>query len=177
MIEELEREEKKLEKEASRFVTKHRTGVSQSARFLTTGKRLDSGFARSEQRRLDASAERVRKVRAQVTSMRVQMRTLKSDQPFTDKALEAIATMQDDFKAIYEQHVASAEKPPLKALMNDRRVAIAHEILMLELQIVYGELESLRWYMEEYNVDVGPVNRGSVPVSTEDGIDAVFASL
>ncbi|MGM0987922.1 MAG: hypothetical protein ACQEXI_13195 [Pseudomonadota bacterium] len=176
MIAELEREEAQLEKEVSGiagvYLTPYRRKKGRPRPASPQDDHVDSLI-----RRFRAAAERVRRVRQQVTVLRGHMRRFDATEAFTSQGFERIESAQETFRDMQREYRALVSSPMASRLMRNRRVVIEHEILMLELEIVFGELESLRWYMEEHNVDVGPVNEGSVPVSTGEQIDAIFDRL
>lgn len=176
MIEELEREEKQLGAEASRIANRQKARKLMLSRAFSRGNNSDMTLSK-EIDKLNESAERFRTFRAKITSLRIQMKHLQSNEAIPQADIAQIEHMQADFREIYDSYASYAGDDALKHFFDDRRFAIAHEIVLLELVIVYGELESLRWYMEEHNVDVGPVNRDSVPVTSKEGIDALFAGL
>ena len=176
MIEELEREEKQLGVEASRIAAWQKARKIALARTSSRSKSFDMTI-KKEIAKLNESAERFRGIRAKITAIRIQMKHLISPEPIPQADIDHIERMQADFREIYDSYASYAEHKTLRRFFSDRLYAIAHEIVLLELVIVYGELESLRWYMEEHNVDVGPVNLDSQPVNTPEGVDAFFASL
>lgn len=176
MIEALEREEQQLEKEVRGIDRQHRAFAGRVRRFERSLLRSKDA-TNSLVNRLEAAAERIRSVRRHITSLRTEMRSLESGEPIPSRSIKGLEETQAVLNRTYRKYASMGSSRTLSALLSDRRVAIQHEILLLELEIAFGEAESLRWYVEEHNVDVGPVNRDSMPVTTGEQIDAMFDRL